>query len=157
MHSRIAFKACLLALALLVAPSVFAQGYPNTGRVQFMFATIPSVIQHIRAGTLTALAASSAKRSRSMPDVPTVAEKGFPGFEAGSWFGIFAPKGTPAEVIMALNKANNEIIVEKGVESRMIEEGADPAAGSPEKFGAFVKSEFEKWRIVVRDSGATVE
>ena len=128
-----------------------------TGRVQFMFATIPSVIQHIKAGGLVALAVSSAKRSRSMPDVPTVAEKGYPGFEAGSWFGIFAPKGTPSEIIAALNKATNAIIAEKGVESRMIEEGADPAAGSPEKFGAFVKSEFERWRVVVRDSGATVE
>lgn len=128
-----------------------------TGRVQFMFATIPSVIQHIRAGNLTALAVSSAKRSRSMPDVPTVAEKGYPGFEAGSWFGIFAPKGTPPEIVAALNQATNEIIGEKVVESRMVEEGADPAAGSPEKFGAFVKSEFEKWRVVVRDSGATVE
>jgi tripartite-type tricarboxylate transporter receptor subunit TctC len=128
-----------------------------TGRVQFMFATIPSVIQHIKAGNLIAIGVSSAKRSRSMPDVPTVAEKGYPGFEAGSWFGIFAPKGTPAEVIATLNKATNEIIGEKGVESRMIEEGADPTGGTPEKFGAFVKSEFEKWRVVVRDSGATVE
>ena len=128
-----------------------------TGRVQFMFATIPSVIQHIKAGNLTALAVSSAKRSRSMPDVPTVAEKGYPGFEAGSWFGIFAPKGTPPEIIAALNKATNEIIGEKVIEARMIEEGADPAAGTPEKFGAFIKSESEKWRVVVRDSGATVE
>ena len=128
-----------------------------TGRVQFMFATIPSVIQHIKAGNLVAIGVSSAKRSRSMPDVPTVAEKGYPGFEAGSWFGIFAPKGTPSDVIATLNKATNEIISEKSVESRMIEEGADPAAGTPEKFGAFVRGEFEKWRVVVRDSGATVE
>jgi tripartite-type tricarboxylate transporter receptor subunit TctC len=66
-----------------------------SGRVQFMFATIPSVMPHIQAGKLRALAVSSAKRSRSLPDLPTVAEKGFPGFEAGSWFGFFAPKGTP--------------------------------------------------------------
>jgi tripartite-type tricarboxylate transporter receptor subunit TctC len=68
---------------------------PAVGRVQFMFATIPSVMPHIQAGKLRALAVSSAKRSRSLPDLPTVAEKGFPGFEAGSWFGFFAPKGTP--------------------------------------------------------------
>jgi tripartite-type tricarboxylate transporter receptor subunit TctC len=127
------------------------------GRIQFMFATIPSVIQHIKAGNLVALAVSSAKRSRSMPDVPTVAESGFPGFEAGSWFGIFAPKGTPPEVIAALNKATNEIIAEKAVESRMVEEGADPSSGSPERFGAFVRAEFEKWRTVVRESGAQVD
>jgi tripartite-type tricarboxylate transporter receptor subunit TctC len=92
-----------------------------------------------------------------MPEVPTVAESGFPGFEAGSWFGFFAPKGTPREAIDTLNKAVNEIIAEKAVESRMVEEGADPAAGTPERFGAFVKSENEKWAKVVRDSGAKVD
>lgn len=127
-----------------------------SGRIQFMFATIPSVIAHIKAGNLTAIAVSSVKRSRSMPEVPTVAESGFPGFEAGSWFGLFAPKGTPREVIAELNRAANDFIADKNVEQRMIEEGADPAGGTPEKFGAFVKSEFEKWRTVVRESGATV-
>ena len=127
-----------------------------SGRIQLMFATIPSVIAHIKAGNLTAIAVSSAKRSRSMPDVPTVAESGFPGFEAGSWFGLFAPKGTPREIIAELNRATNDFIAEKSVEQRMIEEGADPAGGSPEKFGAFVRNEFEKWRTVVRESGATV-
>ncbi len=128
-----------------------------TGRIQFMFATIPSVIAHIKAGTLVAIAVSSVKRSRSMPDVPTVAESGFPGFEAGSWFGIFAPRGTPPEVIAMLNKATNEIIAEKAIEARMVDEGADPAGGSPEKFAAFVRSEHEKWRTVVRESGAVVD
>jgi tripartite-type tricarboxylate transporter receptor subunit TctC len=126
-----------------------------TGRVQFMFATIPSVISHIKAGNLVAIAVSSAKRSRSLPEVPTVAEGGFPGFQAGSWFGLFAPKGTPSAVIAELNKATNEFIAEKSVESRMIEEGADPMPGTPEQFAAFVRSESEKWRIVVRESGAT--
>ena len=128
-----------------------------TGRVQFMFATIPSVIAHIKAGNLIAIAVTSTRRSRSLPDVPTVAESGFPGFEAGSWFGLFAPKGTPQEVITLLNKATNDFIAEKAVESRMIEEGADPAGGPPEKLGAFVRSEYEKWRTVVRESGAVVD
>jgi tripartite-type tricarboxylate transporter receptor subunit TctC len=127
------------------------------GRIQFMFATIPSVIQHIKAGTLVAIGVSSAKRSRSMPDVPTIAESGFPGFEAGSWFGVFTPRGTPPDVVAALNKATNEAIAEKSIEARMIEEGADPAAGTPERFGAFVRSEFEKWRTVVKESGAAVD
>ncbi len=75
-----------------------------------MFATIPSVIPHIQAGKLRALAVTSAKRSRSLPEVPAVAEKGFPGFEAGSWFGIFAPKGTPKTVITQVNQAVNEVL-----------------------------------------------
>ncbi len=127
------------------------------GRIQFMFATIPSVKQHIDAGSLRAIAVSSAQRSRSMPDVPTVAERGFPGFEAGSWFGFFAPKGTPAEVVTTLNKAVNEVIAVPAFAAQMIREGADPAGGSPQDFAAFVQREFEKWRVVVRESGATVE
>jgi len=126
------------------------------GRVQFMFATIPSVIAHIKAGNVIAIAVSSAKRSRSMPDVPTVAEAGFPGFEAGSWFGLFAPRGTPAAVIQALNRATNAFIAERQVQAKMIEEGADPVGGTPEQFGAFVRREHEKWRAVVQASGATV-
>jgi tripartite-type tricarboxylate transporter receptor subunit TctC len=128
-----------------------------TGRLQFMFATIPSVIAHIKAGTLTAIAVSSVKRSRSLPGVPTVAESGFPGFEAGSWFAMFAPRGTPAEVIATLNRAVNEIIAEKAIESRMIVEGADPIQRTPEALGQFVRGEYEKWRAVVRESGAVVD
>ena len=128
-----------------------------SGRIQFMFATIPSVRQHIAAGSLRALAVSSAKRSRSLPEVPTVAERGYPGFEAGSWFGFFAPRGTPDEVVVTLNKAVNEIIAVPSVEAAMIKEGADPAANTPQQFGQFVQHEFEKWRTVVRESGAVVE
>lgn len=127
-----------------------------SGRIQIMFATIPSVIAHIKAGNLVAIAVSSAKRSRSLPEVPTVAESGFPGFEAGSWFGLFAPKGTPQSVITELNRATNEFVAEKGVQARMVEEGADPVGGTPEQLGAFVRRETEKWKAVVRESGASV-
>lgn len=123
------------------------------GRVQFMFATIPSVIGQIHAGKLRALAVSSAKRSRSLPDLPTVAEKGFPGFDAGSWFGIFAPKGTPQAVITKLNVAVNQSLPK--LETQMIKEGADPVGGTPEQFRAFTQAEYEKWKAVVKESGAT--
>ena len=124
------------------------------GRVQFMFATIPSVIQHIKAGKLTAIAVSSRNRSRSMPEVPTVAESGFPGFEAGSWFGFFAPKNTPRDVVLALNKALNEALTDKEIDARLVLDGADPKPGTPEEFGAFVKAEYQKWAEVVKASGA---
>lgn len=127
------------------------------GRVQFMFATIPSVIQHIKTGRLVAVAVSSRERSRSLPDVPTVAESGFPGFEASAWFGFFAPKGTPREVIVAVNKALNESLKDKEIDARLVVDGADPAPGSPEKFGAFVRAEYEKWAEVVKASGATAQ
>jgi tripartite-type tricarboxylate transporter receptor subunit TctC len=125
------------------------------GRLQFMFATIPSVIQHIQAGKLRAIAVTSAKRSRSMPEVPTVAERGFPGFEAGSWFGFFAPKGTPESIVLALNKAVNDAL--PSLEAQLVREGADPVGGSPQQFGQFVQREYEKWRAVVRESGATAD
>jgi len=125
------------------------------GRTQFMFATIPSVIGFIKAGRLRALAVSSAQRSRSLPDVPTVAEKGFPGFSAGSWFGFFAPKGTPAGVIVVINKAVNDAL--PSLEAQLIREGADPVGGSAAQFAQFTQQEFEKWRTIVRESGATVE
>ncbi|UXZ34664.1 tripartite tricarboxylate transporter substrate binding protein [Cupriavidus gilardii] len=126
-----------------------------SARVQFMFATIPSVISHIQSGKLRALAVTSARRSRSLPDLPTVAEKGFPGFEAGSWFGFFAPKGTPQDVVMKINQAVNEVL--PSLQAQMIREGADPVGGSPQQFGKFTRAEYEKWKVVVRASGASVD
>jgi tripartite-type tricarboxylate transporter receptor subunit TctC len=128
---------------------------PLAGRVHFMFATIPSVIQHIHAGKLGAVAVTSVKRSRFMPEVPTVAERGFPNFEAGSWSGFVAPKGTPAPVIAELNKAVNEAL--PPLEAQLIREGADPAGGSPADFATFVNEEYEKWKVVVRESGARTD
>lgn len=127
------------------------------GRIQFMFATIPSVMQHIQAGKLRPIAVSSAKRSRSMPEVPTIAEKGFPGFEAGSWFGFFAPKGTPEQVINLINKVVNEVIAVPAIEQQLIREGADPVGGTPAQFAQFVQREYEKWKVIVQESGARVD
>ena len=127
------------------------------GRIQFMFATIPSVMSHITAGKLRPLAVSSLQRSRSMPEVPTVASAGFPGFEAGSWFGFFAPKGTPPSVVEQINRAVNEVIKVPAVEQQMVAQGADPVGGTPEQFGQFVQREYEKWKLIVQESGARAE
>jgi tripartite-type tricarboxylate transporter receptor subunit TctC len=128
-----------------------------SGRVQFMFATIPSVIQHIQGGKLVPIAVSSGKRSRSLPDVPTVIEGGLPGFEAGSWMGFFAPKGTPEAVTAQLNKTVNEILAMPAIEKQMIREGADPVGGTPAEFSQFVQREYEKWKLIVHESGATAD
>jgi tripartite-type tricarboxylate transporter receptor subunit TctC len=128
-----------------------------SGRVQFMFATIPSVIGHIQAGKLVPIAVSSVKRSRSLPDVPTVIEGGIPGFEAGSWMGFFAPKGTPEAVTTQLNKTVNEILAVPTIEKQLIREGADPVGGTPGEFGQFVQREYEKWKLIVREAGATAD
>jgi tripartite-type tricarboxylate transporter receptor subunit TctC len=127
------------------------------GRIQFMFATVPSVLPHINAGKLRTIAISSLKRSRALPDVPTVAEKGYPNFEAGSWFGFFAPKGTPEAVITTINKAVNEVLNMPSIEQQMIAQGSDPVGGTPAQFGQFTQREHDKWRVIVRESGARAE
>jgi tripartite-type tricarboxylate transporter receptor subunit TctC len=127
------------------------------GRIQFMFATVPSVLPHLNAGKLRPIAISSLKRSRAIPDVPTVAEKGFPNFEAGSWFGLFAPKGTPEAVITTINKAVNEVLRMPAIEQQMIAQGSDPVGGTPAQFGQFTQREHDKWRVIVRESGARAE
>jgi len=123
------------------------------GRVDFMFATIPSVIGQIKGGKLRAIAVSSPGPSRSLPGVPTVAENGFPGFSAGSWFGMFAPKGTPQAIIDKLNKEVNLAMVP--LEERFVKEGADPVGDTPAFFQDFIQKEYLKWKKVVLDSGAS--
>src|SRR5690606_10089233 len=105
------------------------------GRLDFMFATAPSVMPHIRAGKLRAVAVSTNKRLASLPDVPAVEEKDLGEFDAGSWFGFFAPKDTPAEVIDAINKGVNEALPE--LKDRMLSEGAIAVGGSPDDFDRF--------------------
>jgi len=126
-----------------------------TGRVQFMFATIPSVIGQIKAGKLRPIAVSSVRRSASMPDIPSVAESGFPGFEAGSWFGMFAPKGTPPAVIAKLNTAINAVLPE--LKDKMIAEGADPVGGSAADFGKFTHAEQSKWSALIKQMNTKAE
>src|SRR4030095_16511857 len=125
------------------------------GRVQIMFATIPSVIQHIQTGKVLAIAVSSTTRSRALPDVPTVIESGLPDFDAGSWFGFFGPKGTPEIVVAQINRTVNEILAIPSIEKQLIREGADPAGGTPAAFGQFVRREYEKWKLIVGGAGAT--
>lgn len=122
------------------------------GRIDFMFATIPSVIAQIRGGKLRAIAVSSPKPSRSLPGVPTVAENGFPDYAAGSWFGMLAPKGTPQAIIDKLNKEVNLAMIP--LEQRFIQEGADPVGGTAAYFQEFIRKEHLKWKKVVIDSGS---
>ncbi|NYT37692.1 tripartite tricarboxylate transporter substrate binding protein [Allopusillimonas soli] len=124
------------------------------GRVQFMFATIPSVHSLIEAGRLKPLAVSSPHRSRSLPDVPTMDEAGFKGFRAGSWFGLFAPKGTPEAVVKKLHDSVNRIIQIPEVSKQMVQQGADPVPGSSEQFKHFIQEEHDRWKAVLIESGA---
>jgi len=126
------------------------------GQVQVIFDNMPSVLQHIRAGKLRALAVTTAARSSELPDVPTVAET-VKDYEASAWFGMGAPKNTPTEIIATLNKAINEILAEPGIKTRLAELGGVPIVATPEEFGKIVQAETEKWEKVVKFAGARVE
>jgi tripartite-type tricarboxylate transporter receptor subunit TctC len=125
-------------------------------RVQVIFDNMPSIIQHIHAGSLRALAVTTAARSPELPDVPTVAET-IPGYEASALFGMGAPKKTPPEIIAKLNSEINTILAEPEMKKRLIELGGEPLISTPEAFGAMIAAETEKWDKVVKFSGAHIE
>jgi len=125
------------------------------GQVQFLFTTIPGAIPHIKAGTLRALAVTSPRRSPALPDLPTMAESGLPGFQAISWHGIVAPAGTPPEVVNTLNQAFSKALASPQVRQRLMEEGAEAADVNTAEFGAFIQQEIAAWAQAVEASGAT--
>src|SRR4051812_2204925 len=126
------------------------------GQVQVIFDNMPSIIQHIRAGSLRALAVTTAARSPQLPEVPTVAET-VPGYEASALFGMGAPKNTPKEIIEKLNREINAVLSEPAVKARLIELGGEPLISTPHAFGKMTVAETEKWEKVVKAAGAHVE
>jgi tripartite-type tricarboxylate transporter receptor subunit TctC len=124
-----------------------------SGQVQVMFDNVPTSIEFIRAGKLRPLAVTTAQRSEVLPDLPTVADF-VPGYEASAWYGVGAPKGTPAEIIDKLNTEINAILANPKTKSRFAELGASLIGGSPADFGRLVVEETDKWGKVVRYSGA---
>src|SRR5690606_39251776 len=106
---------------------------------------------------LRALAVTSAKRSPSLPDVPTVAEAGVPGYEASSWFGLVAPADTPKSIIDKTQQAVAEALKQPEVREKLSAQGAEPVGNTPEEFARFIEAETEKWGKVVRDSGAKID
>ena len=127
-----------------------------SGNITFMFANSLSVLPHVQTNRLRALAVTSAKRSVSTPNLPTVAES-YPGFESGTWFSLLAPTGTPREVINRVNAATSKVVQLPDVREKIIAQGGEPLGGSPQQVGAYIKSEVAKWGKVVRASGAKVE
>ena len=127
------------------------------GRVTMMFDNMPSSLPLVREGKLRALGVTSAKRSLAAPDIPTLAEAGLPGFEAVSWFALFAPANTPRPIVDKLQAEVSKILKSPDISKRLLDLGLEPAGGTPEELAAYQKSEIAKWSKVVKDSGAKVE
>jgi tripartite-type tricarboxylate transporter receptor subunit TctC len=127
------------------------------GQVQLMFATSASVIPFIQAGRLRALAVTTARRSASVPDLPTVAEAGVPGFEAITWHGVVVPAATPAPLVERLNRDIVSALAQPDLRERLAALGAEVRAGTPSEFADYIASEIPKWSKVVRESGARIE
>ena len=128
-----------------------------SGEVQLMFGTIVALVPHIQAGKLRALAVTSKKRSSLLTDIPTLAESGLPDYEAGSWYGILAPAGTPREIVERLNTSVVKAIREPEVAKRLVQEGAEPIGSTPEEFGAHIQRELARVAHVVREAGIRIE
>ena len=120
------------------------------GRIQFMFATLPSVVGQIKGGKLKAIGQVAQRRFKALPDVPTMKELGVAGMENGSWFGLFAARGTPQPIIDKINSQVNAILREKEVQDFFDLNGADPVGGSPQDYARIIKNDYEMWAPVVK-------
>src|SRR2546421_6278060 len=128
-----------------------------SGEVQLMFGTVVALVPHIQAGKLRALAVTSRKRSALLPNVPTLAESGLPEYEAGSWYGILAPAGTPREIVGRLHAAIVKALKQPEVAKRLATEGAEVIGSTPAQFGAHIKAELARVGNVVRAAGIRIE
>jgi tripartite-type tricarboxylate transporter receptor subunit TctC len=128
-----------------------------SGQVQLMFSSVVAILPHIKAGKLRALAVTGAKRMPSLPEVPTVAESGFPGYEASSWYGILAPAGTPRQIVAKLNAEFSKALGQPEVRSSLLADGAEPVGGSSESFAAYIRSEKERMGKLIRDTHIRLE
>lgn len=127
------------------------------GEVQVLFATYASGRPHIESGRIRALAVSTAKRPAAIPDLPTVAEAGVPGYDSGVWYAFLAPAGTPREIIAKLNREIVRALNQADYRKMLVNAAIDPIGSSPEELGRFIKSETVKWAKVIKDAGVRVD
>jgi tripartite-type tricarboxylate transporter receptor subunit TctC len=128
-----------------------------SGQVNMAFDNLSSSMVHIKAGKIKALATTGAQRSPALPDLPTISEAGLAGYDSTSWNAIYAPAGTPREIIAKLNHEVNAILQSPETRRFFAEQGAEAGGGTPEQLGAFTRAETAKWAKVVKDSGAKVD
>ncbi|WP_424139557.1 Bug family tripartite tricarboxylate transporter substrate binding protein [Roseomonas chloroacetimidivorans] len=144
--THVPFRGSAPALAELMA-----------GRVQLMFDNVPAVLSHIRSGTVRALATTGSSREPLLPDVPTMAEAGFQGAESTSWFGLVTPRGTPGPIVARLNASALGALSDPELREKLASLAAKPWGSTPEEMTEHMRREIEKWRPIVKASGATVD
>jgi tripartite-type tricarboxylate transporter receptor subunit TctC len=127
------------------------------GQVQLQFSSIPTVLAHVKAGRIKMLAIGSAKRSPALPDVPTIAEAGVPGYEYTTWYGVFAPRATPAAIVAKLNGAVVTAMASPEVIQRLTPQGAEPSSSSPEELTRYMKEESARWAKTIKAAGIRIE
>jgi len=128
-----------------------------SGQVDFMFDNMPACLPHIKSGKLKAIATSNAQRTSVLPDLPTVAESGLPGFDAGSWFGILAPAGTSRDIVNRLNAVIVKSLSTPELKERLFSQGAAPVGSTPEEFAQHIRTEIAKWSKVIKAANVRVE
>ena len=127
------------------------------GQTQLVFTSLPSIAQHIRAGTVKGLGVTGSKRAQAFKDIPTIAESGYPGFVINPWFGLFAPKGTPPAIVRQINAEVNKILQDKDTMDKFAVLGAEPYETTPQEFTAILRADILKWATVVKSSGASAD
>ena len=136
------------------APAIIAL---VSGEVNMVFATAETAVPQVKAGKIRALGVTTAKRSALLPDLPTIAEGGLPGYEANNWYGLLAPAKTPAAIVERLNREVVKVLNMPNVKEQLFRSGLDASPSTPKEFGAYIKSEMAKWSKVVKASGAKAE
>jgi tripartite-type tricarboxylate transporter receptor subunit TctC len=118
---------------------------------------MPAAMPHVKSGKLAAVAVTSSRRSQALPESPTIAESGVPGYEASTWYGLLAPAHTPPAAINRLHGEVVRILADPALREKLVDQGFEPVGSSPEEFAATIKSEIAKWGKVIRDAGIRAE
>lgn len=128
-----------------------------SGEVQMLFAGVASLMPHIKAGRLRALAVTGTTRSKAAPDLPSIAEAGLPGAEFDGWYGLLLPAATPRDIVARINADYNKVLAAADVQERLLVSGFEPLGGTPQKFADYLRSETRKWTKVVRDANIRID
>jgi len=127
------------------------------GNIDLLVSSVPSALAQIKSGKLRPLAVTSARRSTSLPDVPTVAESGYKDFDVSTWYGLFMPAGTPRDIVVTVNAEVNKLLAQPDVKAAIHAQGAEPRAMTPEQFSSLLKTDYLKWKGIVQASGVQIE